>query len=362
MLKKIWRSIVWSILAAAVLCSGGPVGCAAPLDSSIYASLFGSATRHAGDETIYVVGHMHPDSDAICTAIAYAHLKNAMGIRCEPRANGTINRETAFVLDYFHLPVPEILTNAAGKQIILVDHSSYDQSVPEIQHANILEVLDHHNMTDVRTKTPIFYLSAPVGATSSLVYMIYRSCGIEIPREIAGAMLGSILSDTNNLKKKGITELDRYAAEDLAKIAGIDDVDGFYRQMRNAFLNHEGMSVAEIACMDYKEYTMGNAKVGIGKVVCKDKKEYAELTEAIRRDIVSIHANRENKMDIFMICIVPDHGKEMTLVFDGKMAQKVIEQAFPGGIAGDHSLTFERSKSSRKKFLIPQLESVLANY
>ena len=92
------------------------------------------------------------------------------------------------------------------------------------------------------------------------------------------------------------------------------------------------------------------------------KKEYAELTEAIRRDIVSIHANRENKMDIFMICIVPDHGKEMTLVFDGKMAQEVNEQAFPGGIAGDHSLTFERSKSSRKKFLIPQLESVLANY
>ncbi|MHB8124990.1 MAG: putative manganese-dependent inorganic diphosphatase [Desulfitobacteriaceae bacterium] len=61
-------------------------------------------------EKIHVVGHKNPDTDSICSAIAFARLKERLGIEhvVSYRA-GKLNRETEFVLDYFSVPVPEYL-------------------------------------------------------------------------------------------------------------------------------------------------------------------------------------------------------------------------------------------------------------
>lgn len=60
-------------------------------------------------ETIYIFGHRHPDTDSICSAIAYADLKTKQGFSAEPRRLGEINKETAFILDYFKVPAPQML-------------------------------------------------------------------------------------------------------------------------------------------------------------------------------------------------------------------------------------------------------------
>ncbi len=61
---------------------------------------------------IYVIGHRNPDTDSICSAIAYAYLKNIEHPgHYVPRRAGNINNETAFVLDYFHVDAPEYLEN-----------------------------------------------------------------------------------------------------------------------------------------------------------------------------------------------------------------------------------------------------------
>ena len=58
-------------------------------------------------EKIYVIGHKHPDTDSICSAIAYANLrKKVTGKNYVPARAGEINSETAFVLDRFHTEVP----------------------------------------------------------------------------------------------------------------------------------------------------------------------------------------------------------------------------------------------------------------
>lgn len=63
-------------------------------------------------EKIYVVGHKNPDTDSICSAIAFARLKERLGIQhVTPYRAGKLNRETAFVLDYFGVPVPEYLAD-----------------------------------------------------------------------------------------------------------------------------------------------------------------------------------------------------------------------------------------------------------
>ncbi len=60
-------------------------------------------------ETVYIIGHKNPDTDSICSCIAYAELKRKQGVSAIPVRIGNINRETQFVLNYFGVPEPELL-------------------------------------------------------------------------------------------------------------------------------------------------------------------------------------------------------------------------------------------------------------
>lgn len=65
--------------------------------------------KNAMQRSICVIGHKNPDTDSICSAIAYANLKNLTSDRTyEPRRAGEINQETAFVLEKFHMEPPEM--------------------------------------------------------------------------------------------------------------------------------------------------------------------------------------------------------------------------------------------------------------
>ena len=56
----------------------------------------------AENKKVYVVGHKNPDTDSICTAIAYANLKTKItGETYEPRRAGQLNEETQYVLEHF---------------------------------------------------------------------------------------------------------------------------------------------------------------------------------------------------------------------------------------------------------------------
>ena len=70
---------------------------------------------------VWVIGHKNPDTDAICAAITYANLKNHLdeGIFI-PKRCGNVNSETAYVLERFGVPAPELVTNV-GAQIKDVD-------------------------------------------------------------------------------------------------------------------------------------------------------------------------------------------------------------------------------------------------
>ena len=64
---------------------------------------------------IKVIGHRHPDTDSICSAIAYSRLKGILDPEhtYKPCRAGLLNRETEFVLDYFHVPVPQLYTDVS---------------------------------------------------------------------------------------------------------------------------------------------------------------------------------------------------------------------------------------------------------
>lgn len=68
------------------------------------------------EKQVWVIGHKNPDTDSICAAIAYADLKNKTGdVRHIPKRAGNINEETRYVLEYFHIEEPELVTDVGAQ-------------------------------------------------------------------------------------------------------------------------------------------------------------------------------------------------------------------------------------------------------
>ena len=121
-------------------------------------------------ETIYILGHRNPDTDSICSAIAYAELKHLTGdpeykpVRC-----GDVNSETKFLLDYFKVDVPELIRDISGKKVVLVDHHELGQVCEGVEKAIVLEVIDHHRVSPFETSSPILFHTEPIGSTASII-------------------------------------------------------------------------------------------------------------------------------------------------------------------------------------------------
>ena len=67
--------------------------------------------KGSGNKPIYVIGHRNPDTDSICSAISYAHLKQSMGVNAVAARCGKINNETKYALEYFKVDEPLLLTD-----------------------------------------------------------------------------------------------------------------------------------------------------------------------------------------------------------------------------------------------------------
>ena len=168
---------------------------------------------------VYVIGHKSPDSDTVCSAIAYARLLNLLGVEAEARITEAVSNETEFILSEAGVEIPPVLEDASGEDIFLVDHSEYAQAAEGMKDAHIVGVLDHHGVGSVNTGHQLVYEAKPIGATATIVWLDYQNYGFEIDKSTAYVLLGAILSDTNGLTVSTVTGTDRQAVDDLAEIA-----------------------------------------------------------------------------------------------------------------------------------------------
>lgn len=90
--------------------------------------------------SILVFGHKNPDTDSICSSIAYSELKNRLGVDSKPVRLGKINEETDFVLKYFDVAAPYMVETVSGEQVILVDHNERTQTADGFEEARVLGV------------------------------------------------------------------------------------------------------------------------------------------------------------------------------------------------------------------------------
>ena len=88
------------------------------------------------NNSIYVIGHKHPDSDSICAAITYSDLLNHLGQKGVPCRQGPLNEETKFILKRFHQENPLLLTDARARlQDIALDAPTVIKHTETVHHA-----------------------------------------------------------------------------------------------------------------------------------------------------------------------------------------------------------------------------------
>ncbi|RLI89014.1 MAG: manganese-dependent inorganic pyrophosphatase [Archaeoglobales archaeon] len=313
---------------------------------------------------IYVVGHKNPDTDSICSAIAYAYLRNERvkkgqikGITDEavPARQGDLNPETEFVLKKFGFEPPELLTDGTGKKVILVDHSEKAQSLDNIDKAEIIAIIDHHKIGDITTPNPITFIAMPAGCTASIIKKLFELYEIEIPPNIAGILLASILSDTVAFKSVTTTEKDKQAAEDLAKIAGIDDIMGFAMEMFKAKSDVAGKSPRDLLFRDYKDFDMSGNKVGIGQIEVVSLDLLADIKDALYEEMQKVKAEGNYHSVFLMLTDIMKEGTELLAVTDDA---SIVEKAFGKKLEGKS--VWLDGVMSRKKQVVPPLEKAFA--
>ena len=237
-------------------------------------------------EEIYIFGHKNPDTDTILSALILEAIEKTMGIyKTKAYRLGEVNKETQYALDYFGVKAPELLEEVEeGRQVMLVDHNEFGQSVKGIEKAKIIRVVDHHKIANFETKEPLFYMAMPVGCTATILRDMCKVSGIKLDRVTAGLMLSAIISDTLLLKSPTTTDKDKKAVAELVNIAGVD-LSKYGLDMLKAGTNLDKYTEKELINLDAKTMEKEDVKYIIAQVNTVSIPDVLKRKEKIEAEI-----------------------------------------------------------------------------
>lgn len=305
-------------------------------------------------EEIYIFGHKNPDTDTILSALILEGIEKTLGVyKTKAYRLGNINKETQYALDYFGVKAPELLEEVEpGRQVMLVDHNEFAQSVKGIEKAKIVRVVDHHKIANFETSEPLFYLAMPVGCTATILREMCKVSGISIDKVTAGLMLSAIISDTLLLKSPTCTEKDREAAEELAKIAEVD-LNQYGLDMLKAGTDLSDFTPEEMINIDSKPFTTNGIKYQAAQI-------NTASIEDVLKDKVSIEKAmtdfmEKNEADLFVLMITDIIENNSQIIALGKT--DIVEKAF--NVKLEDNMAFLAGVVSRKKQIVPNIDNAI---
>ncbi len=304
------------------------------------------------ENKVLIFGHKNPDTDTICSAMVKEILNKKRGCEKSKAVRlGNVNKETQYALNYLGLEAPELIEKVEdGQEVILVDHNEFNQSVELIEKAKILEVVDHHRISNFETSEPLYYTARPFGCTSTILFEEFKASGIEIEKTEAILMASAIISDTLLLKSPTTTDNDRKALEKLGKIAGIN-VEEYGLEMLKAGTDLDDFSAEELINLDAKSLDKDGTKFVIAQVntVCIEDvlKRQNELEDAINKAI------EEKGLSLFVLAITDILNSNSEIIALGTKTD-AVEKAFEKKL--ENNRAFLEGVVSRKKQLLPFID------
>jgi len=238
------------------------------------------------------------------------------------------------------------------KRVILVDHNEKNQAVDGIEDAEILEIIDHHRLGTIETMSPVYFRNQPLGCTATLIYQMYQENGVEIDKQTASLLCAAIISDTLMYRSPTCTEVDKQAAEALAKIAELD-VESFAAEMFKAGSDLSSKSEDDIFYQDFKKFSNGNIAFGVSQITSMD----ADELEVIKRRMLPYiqHIIQLHHVDMVFFMLTNIRNESTELLFVGNHAGSIVESAFSKKVKQDDMSVALKGVVSRKKQLLPAL-------
>jgi len=271
-------------------------------------------------DKIYITGHKNPDTDTIMSALVAEYLYTHLGYNVEAIKQGELNPETKFAIEKTGLRIPNTITKLTkNSKVILVDHNNPMESLENITELNITNIIDHHAIK-LDLGSPTYVRTEPVGCTATILFKMFRENSIEIPKNIALAMLSAIISDSLLFKSPTCTDEDKKVASELEKIAGINKEE-YGMEMLKAGTDLSSYSIEEILNIDRKTAVYGNYKASINQVMTADVEETLKLKEELEAGMQKMIEN-EN-LDLFMLLITDIINSDSTVIALGNKAEAV---------------------------------------
>ena len=304
------------------------------------------------ENKVLIFGHKNPDTDTICSAMVKEILYKKNGCEKSKAVRlGNVNKETQYVLNYLGLEAPELIEKVEeGQEVILVDHNEFNQSVEGIEKARILEVVDHHRISNFETSEPLYYTARPFGCTSTILYKEFKNRNIEIEKTEAILMASAIISDTLLLKSPTTTKHDVNALEELGKIADIN-IEEYGLEMLKAGTDLDDFSAKELINLDAKSLDKDGTKFVIAQVntvsIEDVLKRQNELEEAMNNVIT------EKGLSLFVLAITDILNSNSEIIALGTKTD-AVEKAF--NIKLENNKAFLEGVVSRKKQLLPPID------
>ena len=271
-------------------------------------------------DKIYITGHKNPDTDTIMSALVAEYLYTHLGYNVEAIKQGELNPETKFAIEKTGLRIPNTITKLTkNSKVILVDHNNPMESLENITELNIINIIDHHAIK-LDLGSPTYVRTEPVGCTATILFKMFRENSIEIPKNIALAMLSAIISDSLLFKSPTCTDEDKKVASELEKIAGINKEE-YGMEMLKAGTDLSSYSIEEILNIDRKTAVYGNYKASINQVMTADVEETLKLKEELEAGMQKMIEN-EN-LDLFMLLITDIINSDSTVIALGNKTEAV---------------------------------------
>lgn len=250
------------------------------------------------------------------------------------RVVGTLSR--------YHLLRPK------RKRVVLVDHNEVSQSIPGLDQAELVGIIDHHRLADVQTGYPVYMRNEPVGSTTTIVATMFQEHGLMPGEKLAGLMAAAIISDTVMFKSPTATPRDRRIAERLARIAGID-LEELGKEVFSAGAGAD-KPARTLLMTDFKEFHIADHKLGISQITTMDSAAMLARKEEFLSVMEQIQAEKGYGMMLLMITDVLKEGTELLFLGD----EEILKQAFGINKIENHHV-FLKGVVSRKKQVVPAL-------
>lgn len=248
------------------------------------------------------------------------------------------------------------LLSAEKKEIILVDHNEKGQAVDGLEDAQILEIIDHHRLGAIETMAPVFFRNQPLGCTATIIYQLFQENHQDIPANIAGILCAAILSDTLMYRSPTCTIVDKMAAEELAKIAGID-VEEFATEMFKAGSNLKKKSAEEIFYQDFKKFSLDGVNLGVGQINSMTAEELEVIKNRLTGYLGRAYVEHGVEVIYFMLTNILEESTE--IIYAGENAEELLEETF--GVHAEKGSVKIKGMVSRKKQLIPAIMETLSS-